>query len=265
MQTYIDIGLNLTDKQFAKDRDEVIQRALNSGVRQMIVTGTNVKESHEALGLEKKYPGVLYATAGIHPHNAKQFQTDSIDELKKLAENNEVVAIGECGLDFNRMFSPQEIQEECFEAQLELAKNLSMPLFLHVRDAHERFCEIFSNYRELAGNAVVHCFTGTPEEVKTYLSMGFYIGVTGWICDERRGDSLREAVRYIPLDRLLIETDAPYLLPRNLEKKTKNRRNEPAYLPHIAREIAKYMCVTEEEVIRHSTENARKLFRLAEK
>lgn len=129
MQTYIDIGLNLTDKQFAKDRDEVIQRALNSGVRQMIVTVTNVKESHEALGLEKKYPGVLYATAGIHPHNAKQFQTDSIDELKKLAENNEVVAIGECGLDFNRMFSPQEIQEECFEAQLELAKNLSMPLF----------------------------------------------------------------------------------------------------------------------------------------
>lgn len=262
MKKLIDIGVNLTDKQFAKDQEVVVERALENGVSQMILTGSNVKGSKEAAKLAKAYPNVLFSTAGIHPHDAKGFNSNSIHELKQLASQKEVVAIGECGLDFNRMFSPQQAQEHCFEAQLDLAKELSMPLFLHERDAHDRFCEIFADYLTLAEHAVVHCFTGHTAEVKKYVSMGFYIGVTGWICDERRGQSLQEAVKYIPLDRLLIETDAPYLLPRNLENKPKNRRNEPAFLPHIVREIAKYMGVSSEEVAEHSTENARRLFRL---
>ena len=211
------------------DRDAVIDRAQKKGVKQMIVSGASVEGSKEAVDLGKKYPKVLFATAGIHPHDAITFDDKAIEQLRQIAREKEVVAIGECGLDFNRMFSPQPVQEQAFEAQLNLAKELSMPLFLHEREAHVRFCEIFSNYIELAEHAVVHCFTGTVEEVKTYLSMGFSIGVTGWICDERRGHSLREAVKHIPLDRLLIETDAPYLLPRNLENKPKNRRNEPAF------------------------------------
>lgn len=260
MQNLIDIGLNLTDKQFAKDRDEVVERALQAWVSQMIITGTNVESSKKALDLAKQYPGVLLATAGIHPHDAKHFTDAAIDELKQLAAEKEVVAIGECGLDFNRMFSPQDMQEHCFESQLDLARELKMPLFLHERDAHERFCEIFANYTDLTEKAVVHCFTGSIEEVKKYVSMGFYIGITGWICDERRGHDLQEAVKYIPLDRLLIETDAPYLLPRNMENKPKNRRNEPAFLPHIVKEISKYMGISAEDVAEHSTANARRLF-----
>ena len=264
MQQLIDIGLNLTDKQFNDDREEVIERALQNGVAQMILTGASIKSSNQALEIAKKYPKVLFSTAGIHPHDAKTFTNTTIEELEKLAQHEEVVAIGECGLDFNRMFSPQNIQEECFEAHLHLARKLSMPLFLHERDAHERFCEIFAGFLDLADKSVVHCFTGNKEQVKKYVSMGFYIGVTGWICDERRGQDLQEAVKYIPLDRLLIETDAPYLLPRNMENKPKNRRNEPAFLPHIVHEIAKYMGVEPEVVAKQATANTRKLFNLPE-
>ncbi|MED3662936.1 TatD family hydrolase [Ureibacillus sp. FSL K6-8385] len=264
MQYLIDIGVNLTDKHFNNDREKVIDRAIQNGVVQMILTGSSLKSSRQALEIAKQYPNILFSTAGIHPHDAKTFTSETIGELEKLAQHKEVVAIGECGLDFNRMYSPQDVQEECFEAQLHLARKLSMPLFLHERDAHERFCEIFANFRDLAETSVVHCFTGDEEQVKKYVSMGFYIGLTGWICDERRGRDLQNAVKYIPLDRLLIETDAPYLLPRNLENKPKNRRNEPAFLPHIAKEIAKYMGVEPEIVAKHATENTRKLFNLPE-
>jgi TatD DNase family protein len=264
MQQLIDIGVNLTDKQFDNDRKEVIERGIENGVVQMILTGASLKSSKQALEIAKNYPNTLFSTAGIHPHDAKTFTNHTMNELEKLAQHDEVIAIGECGLDFNRMFSPQDIQEKCFEAHLELARKLSMPLFLHERDAHERFCEIFAGFRDLAEKSVVHCFTGNVEQVKKYVSMGFYIGVTGWICDERRGQDLQNAVKFIPLDRLLIETDAPYLLPRNMENKPKNRRNEPAFLPHIVNEIAKYMGVEPEVVAKSATENTRKLFKLPE-
>lgn len=260
----IDIGVNLADKQFDQDRNEVIERALQSGVAQMILTGSSLKSSQQSLEIAKKFQKVLFSTVGIHPHDAKSFTDQTLKELENLAQYDEVVAIGECGLDFNRMYSPQDIQEECFEAHLDLAQKLSLPLFLHERDAHERFCEIFSNYHELAEKSVVHCFTGDEQQVKKYLSMGFYIGITGWICDERRGQDLQKAVKFIPLDRLLIETDAPYLLPRNMVNKPKNRRNEPAYLSHIVNEIAKYMNVDSEVIAQHATANTRKLFNLPE-
>jgi len=258
----IDIGVNLTDKQFDKDRTEVIERAFQNGIGQMILTGSSIESSIESQKIAKQYPNKLFSTAGIHPHDAKTFTPDSLTILEQLIAEKEVVAVGECGLDFNRMFSPRDVQEECFEAHLHLARKYSMPLFLHERDAFDRFTQIFENYKDLTERAVVHCFTGDEEQVKKYVSLGFYIGVTGWICDERRGEALQNAVKYIPLDRLLIETDAPYLLPRNMENKPKNRRNEPAYLPHIAKEIAKYMGVSTEDVIQHATENTRRLFHL---
>lgn len=262
MQSLIDIGLNLTEKSFEKDSKEVVDRAIQSGVGQMILTGSSVRGSEKSLAIAKQYPQVLFSTAGIHPHEASEFTQESILSLKQLAQHQEVVAIGECGLDFNRMYSSQQIQEECFEAQLELARELDMPLFLHVRDAHERFVEIMENHSDLINKAVVHCFTGNTTEVKKYVSMGFHIGVTGWICDERRGQDLQEAVKYIPLDRLMVETDAPYLTPRTLRPKPKHGRNEPAFLPYIVGEIAKYMGVSSEDIAQHSVENTKRFFQL---
>lgn len=262
MHSLIDIGLNLTEKSFAKDSKEVVERAIQNGVEQMILTGSSVGGSERSLIIAKQYPQILFSTAGIHPHEASEFNQKSILQLKQLAQHQEVVAIGECGLDFNRMYSPQKIQEECFEAQLELARELDMPLFLHVRDAHERFVEIMKNNSDLIEKAVVHCFTGNASEVKKYVSMGFHIGVTGWICDERRGLDLQEAVKFIPIDRLMVETDAPYLTPRTLRPKPKHGRNEPAFLPYIVGEIAKYMGISVEDVTKHSVENTKRFFQL---
>lgn len=262
MHSLIDIGLNLTDKQFTKDREEVIERATQNGVNKMILTGSSVEGSKESLQIAQQYPHILFSTAGIHPHDASEFHQGSIYELRQLAKQKEVVAIGECGLDFNRMYSSQKVQEDCFEAQLDLAKEMDMPLFLHVRDAHTRFVEIMKNHQDQIDKSVVHCFTGNKDEVKELVSMGFHIGVTGWICDERRGKDLQEAVQSIPLNRLMVETDAPYLIPRNLKPKPKHRRNEPAYLSHIVHEIAKYMDVSPEEVARHSIENTKRFFHL---
>lgn len=262
MHSLIDIGLNLTEKSFENDSKEVVERAIQNGVGQMILTGSSVIGSEKSLTIAKQYPQILFSTAGIHPHAASEFNQQSILQLKQLAQHPEVVAIGECGLDFNRMYSPQQKQEECFEVQLELARELDMPLFLHVRDAHERFVEIMKDHSDLIERAVVHCFTGNATEVKKYISMGFHIGVTGWICDERRGQDLQEAVKFIPLDRLMVETDAPYLTPRTLRPKPKHGRNEPAFLPYIVGEIAKYMDVSAEDITKHSVENTKRFFQL---
>jgi len=234
----IDIGVNLCNKSFDRDRPEAIQRALDSGVKKMILTGTSVKSSRAHLELAREYTGVLYSTAGIHPHDASSYSDTSLKNLKQFLIEPEVIAVGECGLDFNRDFSPRPKQEECFEGQLSLAADTGLPLFMHQRDAHSRFVDIIKPYIPSLSRGVVHCFTGTREEALEYLDMGFYIGITGWICDERRGYHLREFIREIPLERLMIETDAPYLLPRNLRPKPKKGRNEPAFLGHIASEIA---------------------------
>ena len=234
----IDIGVNFINKSFRNDCDEVIHRAVESGVEKMIVTGTSVSVSEKSLELAKRFPGILYSTAGIHPHDAKTFNSESLSSLSKLLENEEVLAVGECGLDFNRDFSPRDKQEECFRALIELAVELEKPLFLHQRDAHEKFMSILADYDLSRVKVVVHCFTGSQKEAMDCLAAGFFIGMTGWICDERRGFHLKEFVADIPLDRLMIETDCPYLLPRNLRPKPKKGRNEPAFLGHIANEIA---------------------------
>jgi TatD DNase family protein len=233
----IDIGINLMHRSFGEDRAGVMARGAAVGVRRLIITGSSERSSAEAAQFAKQHPGKLYATAGVHPHDSQHCTDRTIPALRALALQPQVVAIGECGLDYNRDFSPRPLQDKWFAAQIELACEIKKPLFLHERDAHQRFVEIISEYKDRLPKAVVHCFTGTAAELKTYLDLGFYIGITGWICDERRGYHLRELVRTIPLDRLMIETDAPFLTPRDLRPQPKH--NEPMYLPHVLSAIAK--------------------------
>ena len=261
----VDIGLNLTHRSFQSDLADVVTRATSAGVEQMILTGTTVQESREALSLVSTYPGKMLSTAGVHPHHASEFDSETLSELKTLAVNKEVVAIGECGLDFFRNLSPQDQQQSCFKAQLHLAAELGMPVFLHERDAHESFASILQEVVADLRAVVVHCFTGTSASLHRYLEMGCSIGVTGWVCDERRGGELRELVPEIPLDRLMIETDAPYLLPRDLQPKPKSTRNEPCHLPHIGRVIAGLRGIDYETLARATTDNARRFFDLPNK
>jgi TatD DNase family protein len=258
----IDIGVNLTHASFNADREEVIERAGAAGVSIMVATGTSIKGSREAFKLADRYAGRIYATAGIHPHDARHFNAEAVKILRELSTHREVVAIGECGLDFNRDFSPRDIQQQCFEAQIQLACEIKKPLFLHERDAHQKFVEILQRYRQQFDMAVVHCFTGNEAELEVYLNLDLHIGITGWICDERRGLHLRNLIKRIPLNRLLIETDAPFLIPRDLRPKPKTGRNEPALLPHILAAIARSLGRSSDEIARQTTENARDFFQL---
>lgn len=233
-----DIGINLTNRQFAADRHAVVVRAIQAGVKGMLITGTSLKESRAAQTLALEYPNYCWSTAGVHPHDASGWSDECAEQIYQLLEKPQTVAVGECGLDFNRKFSTPKQQENAFSAQLAIAAELGMPLFLHCRDAYPRFIELLKPWLPKVPAAVVHCFTDDRQALEDYLSLGLYIGITGWVCDERRGLELRKLVRFIPENKLLLETDAPYLLPRNLEPKPASRRNEPAYLPHILREVA---------------------------
>jgi len=239
---WADIGVNLGDKQFAEDGGEVLQRAADSGVALMLLTGTSVAESQAAVALCRHWADqgpALFATAGVHPHNARFFDTAARDALASLLSLPEVTAAGEMGLDFNRDFSPRDDQESAFEAQLALAADAGKPVFLHQRDAHDRFLPILKAWRHRLPAAVVHCFTDERPALFDYLDLDCHIGITGWVCDERRGGALAKLVPEIPGDRLLLETDAPYLLPRDLpEKPPRKRRNEPCYLPWIGQRVA---------------------------
>ena len=238
MNKWIDIGINLTNKRFDSDRKQQIQDANACGVDKLIITGTNMKESNAAYQLTKASPDSLFSTAGCHPHDADQFSDSDYNKLKKLLEKQNVVAIGECGLDFNRNYSSQKNQLDVFEKHLKLAAEIEKPLFLHERDAFDQQYALLKRYQDKIKGAVVHCFTGTKYELLAYLNLGFFIGITGWICDERRGKLLKEIVNLIPDDKLMLETDAPYLLPRDLRPKPKDNRNLPKFLPHIAQAVA---------------------------
>jgi TatD DNase family protein len=200
----------------------------------------------------------------VHPHDARHYDACSEAGLRELLERPEVRAVGECGLDFNRNFSPPADQERAFEAQLELAVELGRPVFLHERDAHERFATILSRHRPRLPRALIHCFTGDGGELDRYLELDLYVGITGWICDERRGQHLREIVGRIPVDRLMVETDCPYLLPRDLRPRPRTRRNEPCHLPHVARALAEARGVPLEELERSTEQTARAFFDLPE-
>lgn len=235
----IDIGANLTHESFHEDLDAVLQRAENAGVERIVVTGSGLECSRQALALAQAYPARLACTAGVHPHHAASHGAAEFVHIADLAAVAEVRAVGETGLDFYRDFSPRVDQERAFEVQLEIAADTGLPVFLHERDAHTRFIAILARYRDRISAAVVHCFTGDRESLAAYLDMDLYVGLTGWICDERRGAHLWDLAGLIPDDRLMIETDAPYLLPRDLRPRPKSRRNEPMYLPRVLAAVAK--------------------------
>jgi TatD DNase family protein len=258
----VDIGANLTHSSFAHDLSNVLARAHAAGVAQLVVTGASAQGARDALVLAQAHRGVLFATAGVHPHHASEFDADTETLLAGLHAQPEVVAVGETGLDYHRDFSPRPAQLFAFERQLELAARCGKPLFLHQRDAHADFLSCMDNMRGRIGAAVVHCFTGDKQELFDYLDRDFHIGITGWICDERRGTHLRELVRSIPANRLMLETDAPYLLPRNVKPMPSHRRNEPMYLAHICAEVARDRGEDVAVAAAHTTATARAFFAL---
>ncbi|MET0282191.1 MAG: TatD family hydrolase [Steroidobacteraceae bacterium] len=258
----IDIGVNLTHESFSRDLPDVLRRAAHAGVHRMIVTGTSVAASHAALALHAAHPDRLFATAGLHPHHASEFDGAVAAGLRDLAARPGVVAIGECGLDYYRNLAPREAQLKAFAGQLELAVALQKPVFLHQRDAHADFLAVLREFRAGLAGAVAHCFTGQRHELLDYLEMDLYIGITGWICDERRGRHLLELMPLIAAERLMIETDAPYLVPRTLKPQPAARRNEPAFLTEVAATVARARGETVEQLAASSSAAARQFFSL---
>ena len=261
----IDIGVNLTHPSLARERDAVLARAYAAGVCQMVLTGTSLEESEQALNFCRELDedgSRLFSTAGVHPHDASSWNADSARQLRALLQEAPVRAVGECGLDFNRDLSPRPQQEKALEEQLALAVELQLPVFLHEREAGERVSAILRQFRDQLPAAVVHCFTGDKATLYGYLDLDLHIGITGWICDERRGTHLHPLMRDIPVGRLMLESDAPYLLPRSLRPKPKSGHNEPAFLGEVLREVALHRGESQEALAQHSTATARAFFGL---
>ena len=272
----IDIGANLTKPIFHKDHEAVLARAAGAGVIAIVITGTTLATSLQACHIATAQPRGpqdlsvrprLFATAGVHPHHATTLTAHDLSELEHVVRRPEAVAVGECGLDYNRNYSPQDVQRRAFEQQLELAAEVRKPVFLHDRDAVADFTAILERWRPRLIGGVVHCFTGNRAAMERYLALDMHIGITGWICDERRGAHLRELVKLVPRGRLLVETDAPFLLPRDLPKgeghPQYDGRNEPALVAHVARTVAHHRGETFEDLANHTTQAARALFATA--
>jgi TatD DNase family protein len=257
-----DIGANLAHESFAEDLEAVLARAEAAGVSRLIVTGSDLQSSRDALTLAERYPRQCFATAGLHPHHAEDWSPAHDQLMRDSANARRLVAIGETGLDFFRDIAPRAAQENVFEAQLAVACDHGMPVFLHQRDAHDRFLPILREHLPHLPRAVVHCFTDSGQALEDYLGVGCYIGITGWICDERRGRELYDNVARIPDDRLMIETDCPYLMPRTIRPKPKTRRNEPANLPWVVETVAAARRQTVEEVAALTHANAARFFGL---
>jgi TatD DNase family protein len=255
-QTLVDIGINLAHDSYDHDRAEVIARALEAGVRRMVVTGSSLASAGHAIELCRQWPTLLRATAGIHPHHAQEFPDRDLPRLRELLADPMVTSAGECGLDYFRDFSPRAEQRRAFRSQLELAAAVGKPVFLHQRDAHPDFMDILRDFLPALPRAVVHCFTGSGSELEAYLDAGLSVGLTGWICDERRGTAVRELAAQIPLERLMIETDGPYLMPRNVRPKPSHRRNEPMYLRHIFHALCEVRRESPDEIATVTTRNA---------
>ncbi len=258
----VDIGANLAHDSFDADRDAVLQRAFDAGVRRLVITGSSYDSNAAALALAHAYPGQLFATAGLHPHHASDYDDRLDAQIRTLSSDPACVAIGECGLDYFRNFSPRDAQLDAFRRQLDIAEDAGKPVFLHQRDAHEDFIDVLEPRLPSLSRAVAHCFTGSADELRTYINLGLYIGITGWVCDERRGKPLYDIVGDIPDDRLLVETDAPYLLPRTLSPRPKTRRNEPAWLMEVVRVVAAARGQSVEHVAGITTANAMRFFGL---
>ncbi|WP_194756748.1 TatD family hydrolase [Aliidiomarina indica] len=255
----VDCGVNLTAPAFRDRIAETMQNAQQHGVTRMVLIGTSLETSADAAQLAVQWPHCV-ATVGVHPHDAAQVPTDYIERLRDLAKQPGVRAMGECGLDYNRNYSPPAVQRRVFAEQLELAVELQLPVYLHERDALADQLSILDDYIGELPGAFTHCFTGDQASLEAYLARDCYIGITGWVCDERRGLDLQQALLHIPDDRLLLETDAPYLLPRTIRPKPKSRTNTPAYLPYVVQEVARLRQQFENDIAVISSRNAVTLF-----
>lgn len=256
----VDVAVNLCDQAFAKDREEVLDRAQAAGVDRMLVTSSSLEEAEAAVALAAAYPHRLRATAGVHPHQASRWDASHPARLATLVRSPEVIALGETGLDYNRDFSPREAQRRAFRDQLAIAADQKMPLLMHQRDAHEDFMTALKTAERPTAGRLLHCFTGSAAQLEDCLAEDLYIGITGWVCDERRGRELAQLLTRIPLDRLLLETDSPYLLPRTLRPRPPSRRNEPCHLAHIASFVAARLELSPKDLAARATANAEALF-----
>jgi len=257
----IDIGANLTHPQLYDQLKSVVDNILSSETELVIITSSNLEDTSLALEIIKKYPEIFYTTAGYHPHNAKDFTLDYISKINNYCKNEKVVAIGECGLDYYREYSSIEEQIFCFENHLILAKDNKMPIFLHERQAHRDFIDMLKKYKDSIDKAVVHCFTGQKKELEAYLDLDCYIGITGWISDLDRGKHLHDLIKFIPKDKLMIETDSPYLMPKNLPFKH-DGVNQPSYLNFVAETIAECLNKDINYIQEIVTENTKRFFSL---
>ena len=241
MHEIADIACNFTSDRFDNDLDQVINRAIVNNITKFGLICSSLSDIDKLLEIYNRYSKDMFFTIGVHPHHANEINEEYLKKLKEVINNNNPHAIGETGLDFFRNLSTYEEQIFAFEEQIKIAIDTNKPLFLHQRDSHDDFVKILRKYSSDINKSVVHCFTGTKEQLNDYLELDCYIGVTGWICDAKRNIELRKTIKNIPLERLMIETDCPYLIPKNLEEKPKNNRNEPTYLNHIANEVATLM------------------------
>ena len=255
---WFDAGVNLFDDRMPAE--QTITLAAQAGVDRLCLITTHPDEWEVAEQLYLQHPDRLCYTLGIHPHHAKDARPEHWDIFIEKAALPGVVAIGECGLDYNRDFSPREVQRSVFERQLSIATELKKPVYLHERDAFDHQHQLLAQYLPALPGGIAHCFTGDAVQMKSYLALGLYIGVTGWLCDERRGSSLRDAVQQLPLERLILETDAPYLYPKTL--KPRRRNNTPANLPHIGQALATLVKQELEIIEQASYTNSLTLFNL---
>ncbi|MGI2260267.1 TatD family hydrolase [Shewanella sp. GXUN23E] len=262
MSSHIDIAVNLIGSALESNIDTIIAEAESAGVSPLIVIGSDLPESRQAIEICQRFSGLLYSTAGVHPHHASTWQSDSYGTNRELCLHDCVVAVGECGLDYNRDFSPRDMQRQAFADQLKLAAELQMPVLMHERDAHDDFLAILKEYRPHLIDAVLHCFTGSRASLEAYLEQDIHLGITGWVCDERRGQELADIVPLIPDNRIMIETDSPYLLPRSMRPKPKSSKNLPKYLPYIADYIAALRGQDASQFARQTLANSRRFFRL---
>ena len=257
-----DSCFNINHESFKNDLGDILDAANNVGVEYFFCPASKEKEIVDLINLSESYQKNIFCSVGIHPHYASDLKPSTIQNLQKYLGNKHVRAIGEIGLDYYRNFQSPEIQKKCFNAFLELASTHQYPLFLHHREAFDDFYPMIKNCIGEVPESIVHCFTGTKSELKKFLDLGLYIGITGWICDPKRGADLREIIKYIPLDRLLIETDAPYLVPKNMVNKPRNNRNEPLFLEHVATNISELLNIDKALLAEETTKNFKKLFRI---
>jgi len=240
---------------FDKDREDVIKRAREAGVEQIVNIGFDIGGSRRAIELAEKHEG-LYATVGIHPHNASQLNQEVLNELRKLSQKHKVVAIGEIGLDYYRNLSPRETQKKAFEAQLVLAEELGLPVVIHDREAH---AEIWGTLSKFKGkiHGIMHCFSGSKEMAEQYIESNFYVSLAGPVTFPN-AHRLHEIAECIDLKKLLLETDSPWLAPQDV----RGKRNEPAFLTFIAKKIAELKELPLSEVVEATTENTKKVFQM---